>query len=52
MHHAARYLKRLRDDPEYCRQKAEAGQKYIREHMSVEACAEKIRKRMNEIIHC
>ena len=36
VHHAARYLKRLRDDPEYCRQKAEAGQKYIREHMSVE----------------
>ena len=47
---AAAYLKRLRDDPGYRREKAEAGKKHIREKLSPERCAEAIRKRMGEIM--
>ena len=50
VHDAAKYLKRLKEDPEYYREKAENGQRYIRENLSVEKCAEKIRKRMDEIL--
>ena len=49
--HAAEYLRRLRDDPAYYRQKAEAGRQYIRENLSVERCAEAMRKRTEEILH-
>jgi len=49
VHCAAAYLKRLRDDPAYYREKAEAGKRYIEENLSVERCAEAIRKRMEEI---
>lgn len=47
---AAAYLKRLKEDPDYFRQKAEAGKEQIREHLSVAQCAEKIRTRMEEIL--
>ena len=43
-------MKRLRDDPEYYRQKAEAGKKYIEENLSLERCAKVMRKRMEEIL--
>ena len=49
-HHAAEYLKRLRNDPAYYRRIAEAGEKTIREKLSVEGCADAIRKRMKEIL--
>ena len=48
-HHAAEYLKRLRDDPEYYRQKAEAGKRYIAENLSMERCADNMRQRIDEI---
>ena len=51
VHQAAEYLKRLKDDPEYYREKAEKGKKYIEENLSLEKCADVIRKRMNEILH-
>jgi glycosyltransferase involved in cell wall biosynthesis len=50
VHHAAEYLKRLRDDPEYYRQKAEAGKRYIEENLSLEHCADVMRRRMEEIL--
>ena len=46
---AAEYLKRLREDPEYRREKAEAGHRYITENLGQEKCAEKIRARMEEL---
>lgn len=46
---AAAWLRRLRDDPAFYREKAEKGQQYIREQLSVECCAGKILDRMNEI---
>ena len=46
---AAEYLKRLREDPDLCRTKAEAGRRYIREYLSPEQCAERIRSRMEEL---
>ena len=57
VHHAAEYLKRLRDDPEYYRQKAEGGKRYIEENVSMKRCADTIRQRMEEILamrdaHC
>ena len=48
-HHAAEYLKRLRDDPEYYRQKAEAGKRFIAENLSMERCADNMRQRIDEI---
>ena len=50
VHDAARYLKRRREDPAYYRQIAENGQQYIRENLSVGQCAEKMRKRVEEIL--
>ena len=50
VHHAAEYLKRLRDDPEYYREKAEKGRKYIEENLSMKKCADTMRKRMGEIL--
>ena len=50
MHHAAEYLKRLRDDPEYYRQKSEGGKRFIEENLSMEHCADEMRKRMEEIL--
>ncbi len=47
---AAGYLKRLREDPAYRKQIGEAGQKHIREAFSPEACGEKIRNRLEEIV--
>ena len=47
---AAGYLKRLREDPAYRKQIGEAGQKHIREAFSPEACGEKIRNRLDEIV--
>ena len=57
VHHAAEYLKRLRDDPEYYRQKSEGGKRFIEENLSMEHCADEMRKRMEEILamrdaHC
>ena len=49
-HQAAGYLKRLREDAEYYREKAEAGERYIRERLSTAECAEKISGRMKEIL--
>ena len=50
VHHAAEYLKRLKEDPEYYREKAEKGKKYIEENLSMKKCADAMRKRMNEIL--
>ena len=50
VHHAAEYLKRLRDDPEYYRQKAEDGKRFIEENLSMDRCADEMRKRMEEIL--
>jgi len=47
---AAVYLKRLKEDPAYYRQIAEKGKQVVRETLSMERCAEAIRKRMNEIL--
>ena len=48
-HQATAYLRRLKEDPDYRRQKAEAGQQYIIQRLSPKACAENIRERMKEI---
>ena len=50
VHHAAACLKRLRNDPDWYRQKAEAGKEYIERHLSISHCAEAMRKRMEEIL--
>ena len=50
VHDAARYLKRLREDPAYYRQIAENGQQYIRENLSVQRSAEKMKARIEEIL--
>jgi len=47
---AAAYLRRLKDDPAYREQIVKAGQKQIRERLNTEQTAEKIRKRLDEII--
>ena len=49
-HEAAGYLKRLRDDPEYYREKAEKGRAMIEERLSMAQCAKDIRDRMNAIL--
>lgn len=49
-HHAAEILRRLKEDPAYYREKAEAGQQYIREKLSLQRCAEGMRRRMKEIL--
>ena len=50
VHQAAGYLRRLRDDPAYYARKAEAGKRLITERLSPKTCADRIRKRFNEII--
>ena len=49
-HQAAGYLKRLRDDPAYYREKAEKGRKMIEERLSMKACAGVIRERLEAIL--
>ena len=49
VHHAAEYLRSLRADPAYYREKAEAGKRYIGENLSVERCAEAMRRRIEQI---
>ncbi len=51
VHDAAGYLKRLREDPGYYREKAEAGKHFIEENLSTERCAEAMKKRIAEIQH-
>lgn len=46
---AAEYLKRLREDPDWRKEKASAGKAYISVHLSPEACGERIRQRMEEL---
>ena len=46
----AAYLKRLREEPAYYRQKAEAGKKYIEDRLSMDRCADTIRARMEAIL--
>ena len=50
VHQAAEYLKKLKDDTNYRKQMARAGQEYIREYLSVEKSSEMIRERMREIM--
>ena len=50
VHHAAEYLRRLRDDPEYYRGKAENGRRFIMDKLSMERCAETMKKRMSHIL--
>ena len=50
IHHAAEYLKRLKDDSAYYQRISENGRRYIEEHLSMERCAELISERMREII--
>ncbi len=47
---AAEYLRRLRDDPQFYREKAEKGREAIRESLGMAACAERIRRRMDTIL--
>ena len=49
VHDAAKYLRRLREDPGYYREKAEAGKQFIEENLSMERCAEAIKKRISAI---
>ena len=50
VHQAAAYLRRLKDDPAYREQIVRAGQQQIRERLNTEQTAEKIRKRLDEIV--
>ncbi|MBP5725959.1 MAG: glycosyltransferase family 4 protein, partial [Clostridia bacterium] len=50
VHEAAGYLRRLKDEPAYREEITRAGQAYIREQLSTKKCAEKISKRLDEII--
>jgi glycosyltransferase involved in cell wall biosynthesis len=50
VHQAARYLKRLKDDPEWRAETGRAGQKVIRERVTTAQCGERIRKRTEEIL--
>ena len=47
---AAGFLKRLRDEPEYYKEKAEKGKAFIEERLSMKACAEAIKERMSQIL--
>ena len=47
---AAEFLKRLRDEPEYYKEKAEKGFQYISEKLSMKACADAIKERMSQIL--
>jgi len=50
VHQAAAYLKRLKDDPDYYREKAEKGRAMIEDRLSVQKCAETISNRMKAIL--
>ena len=50
VHQAAAYLRRLFEEPEYRRQKAEAGYHKITSEFSVEITAQKMRQRLDQII--
>lgn len=50
IHQAAGFLKRLREDPAWYREKAESGRKYIAERLSMEQCGVCIQNRMKEIL--
>ena len=47
---AVEFLKRLREEPEYYKEKAEKGFQYISEKLSMKACAEAIKERMSQIL--
>ena len=47
---AAEYLRRLHDDPAYRRQKTDAGYRYISQHLTPARSAEKMRRRLSEIL--
>ena len=47
---AAEFLKRLREEPEYYKEKAEKGFQYISKKLSMKACAEAIKERMSQIL--
>ena len=49
-HQAAEYLRRLKEDPDFYREKKEKGSRVVAEKLSMEACAATIRKRMDEIL--
>ena len=48
-HQAALYLRKLKEDPDWRREKAEAGKRYMTEKLSPKACAAKISERMKTI---
>ena len=50
VHTAADFLKRLHDDPDYYRDKADRGKELIRQRLSKKACAEAIRQRTDTIL--
>jgi len=49
VHQAAAFLRMLYENPQICTRYAKLGQDHIRAHYSVDACGERIRKRVNEI---
>ena len=51
VHHAAEYLRRLRDDPLYREEIVQAGQRQIRERLNATGCAERIAARLEEIMN-
>ena len=51
VHEAADYLRRLKDEPAYREEITRVGQAYIREALSTKKCAERIEKRLDEIIN-
>jgi len=50
VHEAAEYLRRLKDEPEFLKEKAEKGYQYINEKLSMRACAEAIKERVSQIL--
>ena len=50
VHQAAEFLKRLKDEPEYRKEKAEKGKAFIEERLSMKACADAIKGRMKGIL--
>ncbi len=50
VHQAAEYLKKIRENPEWARERGEKARDYIRRELSVEKCAQDIRIRYEEIM--
>ena len=50
VHEAAAWLKKLKEEPTFREEIAEAGKKHIREQLSTAKCAEQMAARLNEII--